>query len=129
MSDPTNPIGPATVVVVSGGSRGLGLAIVEDILAKGAKVAAFARSVTPELQAVADANPDRVHAAGVDVTDAKAVAAFLKEAEAKLGPIDALVNNAAMGQDSLHVHTSPERIGEIVSVIYVFGAIAALFLF
>ncbi len=51
MSDPSGPIGPSTVVVVSGGSRGLGLAIVDDILAQGAKVAAFARSVTPELAA------------------------------------------------------------------------------
>ena len=35
MSDTSEPIGPATVVVVSGGSRGLGLAIVEDILGRG----------------------------------------------------------------------------------------------
>lgn len=113
MSD-ISPIAPASVVVVSGGSRGLGLAIVEDILAQGAKVAAFARTVTPELQALADANPDRVHAAGIDATDAKAVNAFLKEAEKKLGPIDALVNNAAMGQDSMHLHTSPEQISKII---------------
>src|SRR6478735_3727231 len=81
MSDKTEPIGPATVVVVSGGSRGLGLAVV---------------------------------AASVDVTDVKAINAFLKDAESRLGPIDALVNNAAMGQDSLHVHTSPEQIAKII---------------
>lgn len=113
MSD-NPPIGPASVVVVSGGSRGLGLAIVEDILARGAKVAAFARSVTPELQKLADANPGRVLAGAVDATDAKAVNAFLKEAESTLGPIDALVNNAAMGQDSLHLHTSPDQIAKII---------------
>lgn len=114
MSDTHTPIGPASVVVVSGGSRGLGLEIVEDILAQGAKVAAFARTVTPELEKLAADNPESVVAAGVDITDAKAVTAFLKEAEAKLGPIDALVNNAAMGQDSLHVHTSPENIARII---------------
>jgi 3-oxoacyl-[acyl-carrier protein] reductase len=114
MSDKTEPIGPATVVVVSGGSRGLGLAIVEDILTQGAKVAAFARTVTDDLQALAAANPDRVVAASVDVTDVKAINAFLKDAESRLGPIDALVNNAAMGQDSLHVHTSPEQIAKII---------------
>ena len=42
-------------------------------------------------------NPDRVVAASVDVTDVKAITAFLKEAESRLGPIDALVNNAAIG--------------------------------
>lgn len=114
MSDTTEPIGPATVVVVSGGSRGLGLGIVQDILASGAKVAAFARTVTPELAALADANPESVHVAAVDVTDLAGITAFLKEAEARLGPIDALVNNAAIGQDSLHVHTSPEQIARII---------------
>ena len=29
---------------------------------------------------------------------------------AELGPIDGLVNNAAIGQDSLHIHTSPDAI-------------------
>lgn len=114
MSDPTTPIGPASVVVVSGGSRGLGLAIVKDILASGAKVAAFARTVTDELRALADDNPGRVLAASVDVNDATAVTAFIKEAESTLGPVDALVNNAAVGQDSMHIHTSPQQIADII---------------
>jgi 3-oxoacyl-[acyl-carrier protein] reductase len=115
MSDQSNAaIPPASVVVVSGGSRGLGLSIVQDVLDRGAKVAAFARTVTPELEALAAEHPDRVLAASVDGTDAKAVNAFLKEAEAHLGPIDALVNNAAMGQDSLHIHTSPDQIARII---------------
>lgn len=109
------PIGPATCVLVSGGSRGLGLTMVKAVLAKGAKVAAFARTVTPELQAVADAQPDRVHVGSVDATDYAAGAAFIKEAAAHLGPIDGLINNAAIGQDSLHVHTSPDRIDAIIS--------------
>lgn len=113
MSNP--PIPAASCVVVSGGSRGLGLAIVQSILDHGAKVATFARTVTPELEALAAEHPDRVHIASVDATDAKAVTAFIKEAERKLGPVDGLVNNAAIGQDSLHVHTSPERIADIIN--------------
>lgn len=109
-----DPIAPASCVVVSGGSRGLGLAIVQKILDRGAKVATFARTVTPELEALAAEFPDRVYVASVDATDHKAVNSFVKDAEKKLGPVDALVNNAAIGQDSLHVHTSPERIGQIV---------------
>lgn len=113
MSNP--PIPAASCVVVSGGSRGLGLAIVQSILDHGAKVATFARTVTPELEALAAEHPHRVHIASVDATDAKAVTAFIKEAERKLGPVDGLVNNAAIGQDSLHVHTSPERIADIIN--------------
>lgn len=114
MSDVT-PIPPASVTVVSGGSRGLGLAIVQSIVDRGAKVATFARTVTPELEALAAAHPDRVHVASVDATDSKALTAFVKEAGAKLGPIDSLVNNAAIGQDSLHIHTSPAKIEQIVA--------------
>lgn len=113
MSNP--PIEPASCVVVSGGSRGLGLAMVNAILDRGAKVATFARTITPELEQLVEQYPDRVHVASVDATDHKALNAFVKDAEKKLGPIDGLVNNAAVGQDSLHVHTSPERIEQIVN--------------
>ncbi len=112
MSNP--PIAPASCVVVSGGSRGLGLAMVRSILARGAKVATFARTVTPELEQLAAEHPDRVHVASVDATDHKALNRFVKDAERTLGPVDGLVNNAAVGQDSLHVHTSPERIEQII---------------
>lgn len=115
MSDTTGgPIPAASCVLISGGSRGLGLQLVEDALAGGAKVATFARTVTPELQRLAQERPDEVYVDSVDITDTKAVTAFIKSAAAALGPIDALVNNAAIGQDSLHLHTSPERIAQIV---------------
>ncbi len=114
MSDDHSPIPPASCVVVSGGSRGLGLAMVQDVLSQGAKVAAFARTVTPELEELARARPHDVHVGAVDATDPAAAAAFVREAERRLGPVDGLINNAAIGQDSLHVHTSPERIAAII---------------
>jgi 3-oxoacyl-[acyl-carrier protein] reductase len=105
---------PSSVVLVSGGSRSLGLAIVSDLIDSGVKVAAFARTVTPELAALAEKYPDQVHVGSVDINDAKAGQAFVKEVEEKLGPIDGIVNNAAVGQDSLHVHTSAEAIANII---------------
>lgn len=113
-STEADPVPTATVVLVSGASRGLGLAIVEDLLARGVSVAAFARTVTPELQQLADASPERCHVGSVDITDESRVKAFIREAEDRLGVVDALVNNAAIGQDSLHVHTSGERIEQII---------------
>jgi 3-oxoacyl-[acyl-carrier protein] reductase len=105
---------PADTVLVSGASRGLGLAIVTDLLDRGVKVAAFARTVTPELDELSARFPDAFLAGSVDITDAAACQAFVKQVEAKLGTIDGLVNNAAIGQDSLHVHTSADQIARIL---------------
>jgi len=115
MSESLPPIPAATCVLVSGGSRGLGLAIVRDTLARGARVATFARTLTPELKDLAVEHPDTLHVGTVDVTDAAGIAAFIRETSVRLGPVDALVNNAAVGQDSLHVHTSPEQIAATVA--------------
>ncbi len=108
------PVAPSSVVLVSGASRGLGLALTEGLLDDGIKVAAFARTVTPELAALAEKHGGNAYVGSVDITDEKASQAFVREVESSLGVIDGLVNNAAVGQDSLHVHTSSERIGQIV---------------
>ncbi|SCF25245.1 3-oxoacyl-[acyl-carrier protein] reductase [Micromonospora matsumotoense] len=105
---------PSTMVLVSGGSRGLGLAIVTDLLDAGLTVAAFARTVTPELEKLAAEHPDRVHVGAVDVTDLSAAQGFVRAVEARFGPIDGLVNNAAVGQDSMHTHTATADIARIV---------------
>ena len=108
------PVPPSTVVLISGASRGLGLAMTEGLLDAGVKVAAFARTVTPDLDDLASKHEGSAHVGAVDITDQKATQAFVREVEERLGVIDGLVNNAAIGQDSLHVHTSPDRIAQIV---------------
>lgn len=113
MSEPTE-FPTSSVVLVSGASRGLGLAMVTDLLEQGVKVAAFARTVTPELDALTAAYPDSFLAGSVDITDEAACKAFVKQVEENLGTIDGLVNNAAIGQDSLHVHTPADQIARII---------------
>jgi 3-oxoacyl-[acyl-carrier protein] reductase len=114
-ADELSPVPTATVVLISGASRGLGLAMVTDLLEQGIKVAAFARTVTPELEELARRFPDTSHFGSVDITDPKAGRDFIKEVEGSLGVVDALVNNAAIGQDSLHVHTPEDRIEQIIA--------------
>jgi 3-oxoacyl-[acyl-carrier protein] reductase len=110
------PVPPASVVLVSGGSRGLGRAIVDDLLSRGVRVATFARTVTPELAELVAKYEGSALAASVDAADRPAVDAYLRRVEAELGPVDGLVNNAAIGQDSLHIHTSPDAIANIINV-------------
>lgn len=113
MSDPTPPA--CTAVVVSGGSRGLGLAMVTDLLDRGVRVGTFSRSGSEELEALAEQHPDMLFTDRVDSNDADAVRGFLNGAQRRLGPLDGLVTNAALGQDSLLVHTAPDRVEQIVA--------------
>lgn len=114
MSETPNFFPPASVVLISGASRGLGLALVTDLLERGVKVAAFARTTTPELENLRERYREKCLIASVDVTDTSACGAFVSTVERELGLIDGLVNNAAIGQDSLHVHTSADRIAQII---------------
>ncbi|MET0134344.1 MAG: SDR family oxidoreductase [Kibdelosporangium sp.] len=76
------------VVVVTGGSRGIGAATVAALAAAGAKV------VIGDLDL--PANRSQALALRLDVTDSAGFTKFLDEVEGKLGPIDVLINNAGI---------------------------------
>lgn len=104
------------VAIVSGGSRGLGLGIVEHLLAKGCKVATFARSSTPAMARLTDAHPNDFYFEPVDAADAAAVQKFVSSVRAKLGPVSMLVNNAAVGQDHLLSHMPLDKIEQLLAI-------------
>jgi 3-oxoacyl-[acyl-carrier protein] reductase len=103
-------------ILVSGGSRGLGLHLVEGFLQAGNKVASFARSETPAVQRLRTDCADRFYFEPLDALNQEGVQSFVKTVDARFGRIDALVNNAAVGQDELLVHTSPARIAQILNI-------------
>jgi NAD(P)-dependent dehydrogenase (short-subunit alcohol dehydrogenase family) len=84
------------VAFVAGGSRGIGLAIVEALLRAGAHVAVAARNGT-NLQAALAHLGDGVQGFHVDVTDRVAMTAVADEVERKFGRIHILINNAGAG--------------------------------
>jgi 3-oxoacyl-[acyl-carrier protein] reductase len=106
------------VVVVSGASRGLGLALVEAYLGCGHAVAAFSRSNSEELSRLqAKAGSDgNLFWAAVDCSDRDAVGGFVKQVLARYQRIDILVNNAAVGIDGLLTLTRPADITRAIDV-------------
>ncbi len=86
------------VVLVTGGSSGIGLATVELLVEEGALVATCARDLGRLQSAVRHLDPDRVLAVGCDVTDPDAAAALVEAAVERFGRLDALVNNAGSGR-------------------------------
>jgi 3-oxoacyl-[acyl-carrier protein] reductase len=84
------------VAFVAAGSKGLGRAVAEELIAEGAAVAICARG-RDALEATADAlraRGGRVHAVAADVSVADEVTRAVAEAERALGPIDILVTNS-----------------------------------
>lgn len=82
--------------VITGGSKGIGLAVARELVGEGAAVALCARNPA-EVQAAAQeltALGGTVHASVADVTRPEEVTAFVAAAAAALGGIDVLVNNA-----------------------------------
>jgi short-subunit dehydrogenase len=85
-------------VLITGGSRGLGLALAREMAGRGARLAICARD--PESLERARASLARagaeVIAVPCDVTDRNSVEALVEEVHRSLGPIDVLINNAGV---------------------------------
>jgi NAD(P)-dependent dehydrogenase (short-subunit alcohol dehydrogenase family) len=82
-------------VVITGGSRGLGLALAREFLQKGNRVALLARD-PQELERAKQSlpNPENVLTVECDVTNKEQVNAAFDQVELQWGAIDVLVNNA-----------------------------------
>src|ERR1700733_13573550 len=89
-------------VIVTGASRGLGLAIAERLAGDGFRVVAVARRNSEALErASANAAVGALAFAALDLADVAAIPTFVRETRARLGPIYGLVNNAGMGTEGL----------------------------
>jgi 3-oxoacyl-[acyl-carrier protein] reductase len=83
-------------VIVSGGSRGIGLAIARRFLQEGAAVAFFARGLDGVEAALSDLSDlGEVYGSAVDAADHHALKNWIKEAAEQLGGIDIVVNNTS----------------------------------
>lgn len=88
--------------IVTGAAQGIGLSIVERLLASGAHVSMWDRDRDLLLRTAGELEPsDRVHVFAVDVTDAEAVAEAASETATALGHVDILVNNAGIAGPTL----------------------------
>jgi 3-oxoacyl-[acyl-carrier protein] reductase len=90
----------ATTAFVTGSTRGIGLAIARTLHAAGAKVAIVGRDAE-RARVVAGELGDRTTGVGCDVAVGNQVDAAVASAEAALGPITLLVNNAGLTRDNI----------------------------
>ncbi|WP_263138721.1 3-oxoacyl-ACP reductase family protein [Pseudomonas sp. RIT-PI-AD] len=105
------------IAVVTGGSRGIGKAIVRALAREGYQVAfSYVRD-----EGAAGALRDEIEDLGVrclaaqcDVSQADSIAAFFEQVEQAFGRIDVLVNNAGITRDGLLATLSPADIALVI---------------
>lgn len=113
------------VVAITGAARGIGRATAEAFLAAGAKVAIgdldadLAAKTAAELGGSTQVGAravGRVVGLPLDVTEPVSFAAFLEAAEAELGPLDVLVNNAGIMPTGLFADEDPAMTARILGI-------------
>jgi beta-ketoacyl ACP reductase len=92
-------------VLVTGGARGLGLEIARTFAAAGDSVAVTYRGSEP---------PAGLLGVRCDVTDGEQVTAALKEVKAAQGPVEVLVSNAGMTEDTLLLRMSEDQFTRVL---------------
>jgi 3-oxoacyl-[acyl-carrier protein] reductase len=95
------------VVLVTGGSRGIGLACARAFAALGDRVAVTFVSHPPD-------DAEGLLAVRCDVTDAASVDDAFKRVEAELGPVEVLVSNAGITKDTLLLRMSDDDFTSVV---------------
>ncbi len=92
-------------VLVTGGNRGIGLAIAQRLAADGHRVTVTSRSGEA---------PDGLTAVACDVTDGASVDAAFTEVEKTQGPVEVLVSNAGITDDTLLLRMGQESFDRVV---------------
>lgn len=105
-------------VLVTGGSRGLGLGIARKLIDAGFRAIVIARKESAELTAaMAEAqqnHPDALHFVSFDLVQVEAIPDLVKKLRKQFGPIYGLVNNAGMSTDGVLAMISTHQIEQVV---------------
>ena len=110
------PANMPPTTIISGGSRGLGLAVVERLLERGDCVATFSRSGSAALESLAAIYPDRLHAEQIDAADAEAIRGFVARAAVRFGGVDHCIANAAVAHEGVVATVRDDEIDAMLDV-------------
>jgi NAD(P)-dependent dehydrogenase (short-subunit alcohol dehydrogenase family) len=103
------------VAIVTGGSKGIGLAIARALLGRGMQVTITGRGERDLQRAAASLSAgDRLHAVAADVRDEAASRRIIAETVSRFGGVDVLVNNAGVGRFANVADMSPETWREVI---------------
>jgi 3-oxoacyl-[acyl-carrier protein] reductase len=103
------------VAIVTGGSRGIGLAIAEALADAGATIAVIGRNGERAKQAAAALSGAGHQGYACDVADPFQVTDTVKAIQEGLGSVDILINNAGLTRDNLLMRMKDEEFDEVIA--------------
>lgn len=105
------------VILVTGGSRGLGQSFVKDLLEHGFRVATLSRSKSPFIEEMTAKYPE-THFMWemIDATDIKKISSYIDKVTHQLGRIYGLINNAGVAADGVLTMMNDEEIDKVMSL-------------
>jgi 3-oxoacyl-[acyl-carrier protein] reductase len=107
-------------VIVTGGSRGLGLGIARKLVAVGYRAIAVARSqgepLAAAIAATAKTHPGALQFVACDLGEIDQIPALVRTIRKQFGPVYGLVNNAALGTDGVLATMHNDKIETLVRV-------------
>jgi NAD(P)-dependent dehydrogenase (short-subunit alcohol dehydrogenase family) len=110
--------------LITGCSTGLGRHLAQAVIAHGDNAVVTARDAA-KLEDLAAADPDRVLATSLDVTDHARITEVVAQAQDRFGGIDVLVNNAGYGYRAAVEEASDEDVADLFATNF-FGAVAMI---
>lgn len=110
--------------LITGCSSGLGRSLAQAVLEHGDNAIVTARKLSA-IQEIVDAHPDTALALQLDVTDHEQVARAVKQAEARFGGVDVLVNNAGHGYCAAVEEAGEAEVAELFATNF-FGPVALM---
>lgn len=106
-------------ILVTGGSRGLGLGIARQLVSEGHKVIAVARSQGAELARLMEQSGGQVVFAAFDFEQTEAISGLVRQLRKEHGSIGGLVNNAGVGTGGLLASMPETQIEQIVRINFI----------
>jgi 3-oxoacyl-[acyl-carrier protein] reductase len=107
-------------VIVTGGSRGLGLAMARTLAAAGYRVITLARKSTDEVaaagRAAAESGRGAIEFRACDLSEVGQIGALVKSLRADFGPIYGLINNAGLGTSGVLSNMRDQEISRLIQL-------------
>lgn len=104
------------VCIVTGGTRGIGLATVKEFLNNGYRVVLYGSREATVSKALAELNNEMVEGRWTSLTDEEGISKDFAEIKEKYGSLDVLINNAGLSESTPFLNYTEELFTKVINL-------------